>query len=136
MVLIFFLFQSRAVFHKIYMLVPKLLNLHLAFLRYRLFHHPEYSIFFLFHFLFHLFFVEAELFAHCSLLVGRYFLLVARCSVARYFLLVAFCSLSVTFCSFARCLLRNKLTVNSKKMVWLLQNSATDIFLARFLDFR
>ena len=56
--------------------------------------------------------------------------------VARYFLLVAFCSLLVTFCSFARCLLWNKVTLNRKKMVWLLRNSATDIFLANFWDFR
>ena len=85
----------------------------------------------------------------CSLLVvcyflfaARYFLLVARCSLlfARYSLvfcslLITFCSLLVTFCSSARCLLWNKVTVNRKKMVWLLQNSATDIFLANFWDF-
>ena len=37
----------------------------------------------------------------CSLLVTRYFLLVARCSLlfARYFLLIAFCSLLVIFYS-------------------------------------
>ena len=86
------------------------------------------------------------LFTRCSLLVARYFLLVVRyfvlvtfCSlllnfllVAHYFLLVAFCSFLVTFCSFARCLLWNKVTVNHKKMFWLLRNSTTDIFLANF----
>ena len=64
------------------------------------------------------------LFARCSLLFACYFLLIARC-----FLLVVFCSLLVTFCLFARCLLWNKVTVNHKKMVWLLRNSATDIYL-------
>ena len=66
----------------------------------------------------------------CSLLVNFCSLLVNFLLVAHYFLLVAFCSLLVTFCSFARCLLWNKVTVNRKKMVWLLRNSATDIFLA------
>ena len=37
--------------------VLKLLNLHLPFLRYCLFHHLAYLTFFLFHFLFHLFLV-------------------------------------------------------------------------------
>ena len=86
----------------------------------------------------------------CSLLVTFYSLLVNFCSllvpfcsllvnfllVAHFFLLVAFCSLLVTFCSFARCVLWNKVTVNRKKMVWLLWNSATDIFLANLWDFR
>ena len=79
------------------------------------------------------------LLARCSLLVTFCSLLVTFCSllvnfllVAHYFLLVAFCSLLVTFCSFARCLLWNKVTVNHKKMFWLLRNSTTDIFLANF----
>ena len=67
---------------------------------------------------------EAELFARYFLLVARYFLLVAFSS-----LLVTFCSLLVIFCSK---LLWNKITGNRKKMVWLLQTSATDIFLANF----
>ena len=56
--------------------------------------------------------------------------------VARYFLLVTFCSLLVTFCLFARCLLWNEVTMNRKKMFWSLRNSATDIFLASFWNFR
>ena len=97
------------------------------------------------------------LFARCSLLfacllVGRCSLLVTFCSllltfysllVVRYFLLVARrsllfarCLLLVTFCSFARCLLWNKITVNREKMVWLLRNWATNIFLANFWDLR
>ena len=49
------------VFHEIYILVLRSLNLHLTFQRYRLYHHTAYSIFLLFHFLFdflfHLFLV-------------------------------------------------------------------------------
>ena len=74
--------------------------------------------------------------ARCSLLFARCSLLSARCSLIFCSLLITFCSLLVTFCSFARCLLWNKVTVNRKKMVWLLRNSATDIFLANFWDFR
>ena len=71
------------------------------------------------------------LFARYFLLVARYFLRFARCR-----LLFARCSSLVTFCSFARCLLWNKITMNREKMVWLLRNSATNIFLANFWDFR
>ena len=73
-----------------------------------------------------------------SLLVVRYFLLVPRyfLLVARRSLLFARCLLLVTFCSFARCLLWNKITVNREKMVWLLRNWATNIFLANFWDLR
>ena len=74
----------------------------------------------------------------CSLLVTFYSLLVARyfSLVARPLLLFTRCSLLVTFCSFARCLLWNKITVSREKMVWLLRNSATNIFVANFWDFR
>ena len=54
-ILIIFLFQSHAVFRKMYILVLKSLNSHLTFLGYCLFHHPAYLIFFSFHFLFRLF---------------------------------------------------------------------------------
>ena len=70
--------------------------------------------------------------ARCSLLFARCSLLSARCSLIFCSLLITFCSLLVTFCSFARCLLWNKVTVNHKKMFWLLRNSTTDIFLANF----
>ena len=73
-----------------------------------------------------------------SLLVARYFLLVARyfLLVARRSLLFARCPSLVTFCSFARCLLWNKITVSREKMVWLLRNSTTNIFVANVWDFR
>ena len=73
-----------------------------------------------------------------SLLVVRYFLLVPRyfLLVARRSLLFARCLLLVTFCSFARCLLWNKITVSREKMVWLLRNSTTNIFVANLWDFR
>ena len=70
-----------------------------------------------------LFPLEAELFARCSLLVTFCSLLVTFCSlpVTFYSLLVTSCSLLITFCSllvtFSSKLLRNKITVNRKKMV-------------------
>ena len=77
-------------------------------------------------------------FTLCSLLVTFYLLLVARyfLLVARPLLLFTRCSLLVTFCSFARCLLWNKITVSREKMVWLLRNSTTNIFVANLWDFR
>ena len=73
----------------------------------------------------------------CSLLVTFYLLLVARyfLLVARPLLLFTRCSLLVTFCSFARCLVWNNITVSREKMVWLLRNSTTNIFVANLWDF-
>ena len=41
-ILILFLFQNHVVFHKIYIIVLKSLNLHLTFVRYRVFHYLAY----------------------------------------------------------------------------------------------
>ena len=84
---------------------------------------------------------EAELFARCSLLVTFYSLLSARCSLIFSSLLITFCSLLFAPCSLLfACLIvaycEMKLLWIAKKMVWLLRNSATDIFLANFWDFR
>ena len=51
------LIHSHSVFYKIYLLFLKLLNSHLTFVRYCLFHHLTPLAFFLLHFLFHLFLV-------------------------------------------------------------------------------
>ena len=50
-------FSKSCRFHKIYIFVIKSLNLHLTFLRYRLFNHLAYLALFLFHALWHLFLV-------------------------------------------------------------------------------
>ena len=57
LILIFIFKKNGTVFNKIHILVLNLLNLHLTFIRYRLFHHQTCSIFFVIHFLFHYFLV-------------------------------------------------------------------------------